>query len=377
MDFADFGRANAAWLRTFLRLPKGIPSHDTFGRVFAALDPRQFAGCFRKRTESLRRHIAQEIVAFEGKTLRRSHDRRRGKSAIHLVSAWARANGLVPGQLKAADKSNEPSGARSPKGGAFARRAAPEGAGKSPPSPSCCARWNWRGALRLRPGPCRSTGSGPERSRMGACRNGIVTIDAMGAQKQIAREIIEADTDYVLALKGNHERLHDEVATFLLDARQRGFRKVPHSFLESVEKEHGRIETRRYWITEEIGWLEDRPLWEGLRSVGRVESIREIGGQTSTETRFFLCSLPADAGKSARAARGHWGIEHQLHWPLDVSFAEDQGRVRAGHAAENLALLRHLTLAILKRDTTRKRGLKGKPKNAAWDHSCLLSLLAI
>lgn len=328
MVFADFGRAKEAWLRTFLRLPNSIPSHDTFGRVFAALDPRQFAECFRNWTEGLRRHLCGEIVALDGKTLRRSHDRRRGKSAIHLVSAWARENGLVLGQLKVADKSNEIT-------------AIPE-------------------LLRA--------------LELAGC---IVTIDAMGAQKQIATEIIEADADYVLALKGNHERLHEEVATFLLDARQRGFKKVPHSFLESVEKEHGRIETRRYWITEEIGWLEDRALWEGLRSGGMVESIREIGGQTSTETRFFLCSLKADAANFARAARGHWGIENQLHWSLDVAFAEDQCRVRAGHAAENLAILRHLTLNMLKRDTTRKRGLKGKQKNAAWDHSYLLSLPAI
>lgn len=328
VDFADFGRAKEAWLRTFLQLPNAIPSHDTFGRVFAALDPRQFAECFRTWTESLRRSIAKEIVALDGKTLRRSHDRRRGQSAIHLVSAWARENGLVLGQLKVADKSNEIT-------------AIPE-------------------LLRT--------------LELAGC---IVTIDAMGAQKQIAKEIMEADADYVLALKGNHERLHQEVAAFLLDARQRGFKKVPHSFMESVEKNHGRIETRRYWITEEIHWLEDRALWEGLRSVGMVESIRDIAGETSTEIRFYLCSLPAEAEAFARAARGHWSIENQLHWSLDVSFAEDQCRVRAGHAAENLAILRHLTLNLLKRDTTRKRGLKGKQKNAAWDHSYLLSLLAL
>lgn len=328
VDFADFGRAKEAWLRTFLPLPNGIPSHDTFGRVFAALDPRQFAECFRHWTESLRRRIAQEIVALDGKTLRRSHDRRRGKGAIHLVSAWARENGLVLGQLKVADKSNEITAI-------------------------------------------------PELLRALELTGCIVTIDAMGAQKQIAQEIVEAEADYVLALKGNHERLHEEVATFLRDARERKFKKVPHSFLESVEKDHGRIETRRFWITEKIDWLEDRQKWEGLRSVGMVETIRELGAETSTETRFFLCSLPADAAQFARAARGHWSIENQLHWSLDVAFAEDQCRVRVGHAAENLAILRHLTLNLLKRDTTKKRGLKGKQKNAAWDHSYLLSLLAI
>lgn len=326
-DFGDFGKAKEAWLRTFLRLPGGIPSHDTFRRVFSLIDPVQFAECFRAWSEGLRRAISQEIVALDGKTLRRSHDRFAGKKAIHVVSAWARENGLVLGQIKVDEKSNEIT-------------AIPE-------------------LLRV--------------LELSGC---IVTIDAMGTQKAIATEICNADADYVLALKGNHETVHEEVRDFLLDARERGFAGVAHDTYESIEKDHGRIETRRYWITEAIDWFEDRGKWEGLRSVGMVERIREIGGVATREVAFHLCSIAADACTYARAARGHWAIENTLHWSLDVTFGEDQCRVRAGHAAENLNILRHITLNLLKRDTTKKRGIKGKQKNASWDHSYLLSLLA-
>jgi predicted transposase YbfD/YdcC len=328
VDFEDFGEAKETWLRTFLKLPNGIPSHDTFGRVFALLDPNQFAECFCQWTQSLRRSFAQEIVAIDGKTVRRSHDRSNGKSAIHMVSAWASENGLVLGQIKADEKSNE---------------------------------------ITAIPALLRAL-------ELGGC---IVTMDAMGTQKTIAKEIHEGDAEYVLALKGNHERVHEEVKDFFCDARARGFKELPHDFLETIEKDHGRIETRRYWITGEIQWFEDRALWEGLRSFGMVESIRETQGNSTAETRFFLCSIKADAKEFARAVRGHWGIENKLHWSLDVAFGEDQCRVRVGYAAENLARLRHIALNILKTDTTKKRGIKGKQKNAGWDHAYLLHLLSI
>ncbi len=273
---------------------------------------------------SLRQSLAQEIVAVDGKTVRRSHDRARGRP----VSAWASENGLVLGQIKIEEKSNEITAIP-----ALLR------------------------ALELR-----------------GC---IVTIDAMGTQKAIAKEIVEADAQYVLALKGNHEKVHAEVREFFADARARQFPGVTHAFLETVEKDHGRLETRRYWITKQIGWFADRALWAGLRSFGMVESLREIDGQMTAEIRFYLGSIPADAQTFARAVRGHWGIENQLHWSLDVAFGEDQCRVRVGHAAENLARLRHIALNILKADTTKKRGIKGKQKNAAWDHSYLLHLLSI
>ena len=328
VDMADFGRAKEAWFRTFLKLPNGIPSHDTLRRVFMMMDPQAFAECFNGWSQSLRRAIGREIVAIDGKTLRRSFDSAHGRTAIHMVNAWATENGLALGQLKTDDKSNEITAV-------------------------------------------------PELLRSLELEGCIVTLDAMGCQKNIAKEICEADADFVLALKGNHETVHEEVQSFLQDARQKDWKKVPHDFLETVEKGHGRIETRRYWITEKIDWFADRSKWEGLRSMAMVESIRQIGETTTTQIRFHLASIKADAKELARAVRGHWAIENNLHWVLDVCFGEDQCRVRAGYAAQNLAILRQLALNILKRDSIKKRGIKGKQKNAAWDNSNLLSLLKI
>lgn len=316
------------FLRSFLELPNGIPSHDTFRRVFALLDPQQFADCFRRWTEGLRQAIGAEIVAIDGKTLRRSHDRAKGKEPIHIVSAWAHENGLVLGQVKVDDKSNEIT-------------AIPE-------------------LLRA--------------LKLAGC---IVTIDAMGCQTKIATEICTAQADYVLALKGNQSTLHEEVKSFLEDAEAGGFPGIAHDFLETSERSHGRTETRRYWMTPEIDWLTHYAQWEKLRAVGMVESIREIQGKVTVERRFYIASIAADAQAFARAVRGHWAIENTLHWCLDVSFAEDQCRVRTGYAAENLAILRHMTINILKGETTKKRGIKGKQKNASWDHSYLLKLLAV
>ncbi len=328
VEMADFGRAKEAWFRTFLKLPNGIASHDTFGRVFAMINPKQFAQCFMDWTQSLRRSLPREIVAIDGKTLRRSHNRKSGVQAIHMVSAWARDNGLVLGQLKTDEKSNE---------------------------------------ITMIPKLLRSL-------ELEGC---IVTLDAMGCQKQIAKEIREADADYLLALKGNHEVVHEEVKTFLEDAHAQNFKDVAHGFLETVEKDHGRIETRRYWITEKINWFADRQKWEALRSVGMVEAVRQIDDQITTERRFYLTSLKADAREFARAVRGHWSIENNLHWVLDVCFAEDQCRIRTGYAAQNMAVLRHIALNLLKSDITRKRGIKCKQKNAGWDKAYLLQLLKI
>lgn len=326
VDFQDFGKARIRWLRSFLKLPNGIPSHDTFRRVFAMLDSKQFADCFRNWTQSLRTAIGAEIVAIDGKTLRRSHDRSKSKEAIHMVSAWARENGLVLGQIKVSDKSNEIT-------------AIPE-------------------LLRA--------------LKLAGC---IVTIDAMGCQTKIASEICRARADYVLALKGNQSTLHDEVKIVLEGAQTGDFEGVHCDFLETNECAHGRIERRRYWITEDIGWLTHYSAWEGLRCAGMVESTRTIQGKTTTERRFYIASIGANAKTFARAVRGHWAIENTLHWSLDVSFAEDQCRVRTGYADQNLCVLRHMSINILKGETTKKRGLKGKQKNAAWDHSYLLTLL--
>jgi len=323
-DMEDFGHAKDDWLASFLDLPNGIPSHDTFNRVLALLDPHEFMDCFIRWTQTLRHAVTEEIVAMDGKSLRRSLDK--GRGPIHLVNAWAAQNRLVLGQRKVDDKSNEIT-------------AIPE-------------------LLRA--------------LELSGC---IVTIDAMGCQKNIAKEIHEADADYVLALKGNQAVLHQEVKEFLDDAQARHFAKVPHQYYQGIEKDHGRLETRRYWVTDQIAWMADRHQWENLHSIGVVEATRQIGAHTATERRYYLSSLPADVSRFARAVRTHWGIENSLHWTLDVALQEDQCRVRSGYAAQNLAALRAMTLNLLKRDTQKKRGIRGKQKNAGWNHRYLLSLL--
>lgn len=323
-DMEDFGKAKTDWLRTFLRLPNGIPSHDTFNRVFSALDPRAFMDCFMRWTQGVRQAVRDEIVALDGKALRRAL---KTKAVPHIVSAWAADNGLVLGQVKVDEKSNEIT-------------AVPE-------------------LLRA--------------LELAGC---IVTVDAMGCQKKIAREIRDADAHYVLALKGNQETVHEEVKAFLDDAVEHEPKSL--ATYETTEKDHGRIEIRRFWQSDRLDWFADRALWDGLGSVGMVESERQIPGKSVTlERRYFLTSLPLNAKRFAGAVRGHWSIENNLHWVLDVQFGEDQSRVRTGFAAENLAALRRLALNLLKRETTKKRGIKGKQKNAGWDHAYLLRLLGL
>jgi len=324
-DMEDFGEAKHDWLKTFLELPHGIPSHDTFNRVFQALDPESFLACFVRWTQSLRTAVSEEIVALDGKALRRALAT--GQSAPVLVSAWARENGLVLGQLQVRDKSNEIT-------------AVPE-------------------LLRA--------------LELAGC---IVTLDAMGCQKNIAKEIKEADAEYVLALKGNQGIVHEEVQSYLDDAIRRGAKELARR--ETVEKDHGRLEERRYWQSTTLDWFADREKWEGLQSVGVVETRRQAGsGPVTVERRYYLSSLGLDAARFARAVRGHWSVENHCHWLLDMQMGEDQSRVRAGYAAQNLGTLRRLALNLLKREQTKKRGIKGKQKNAGWDHSYLLKLLGL
>lgn len=324
-DMEIFGEAKEEWFGTFLELPNGIPSHDTFGRVFAAMDPEKFLEAFMRWTQSLREALSGEVVSIDGKALRRAIDK--GQSPKVIVSAWAAGNGLVLGQRKVEDKSNE---------------------------------------ITAVPELLRSL-------ELAGC---IVTLDAMGCQKQIAREIIDADADYVLALKGNQGTAHEEIRSFLEDAIAR---KDPSlAYWESVEKGHGRIETRRYWQSDRIAWFGDKAAWDSLRSVGVVEATRDIDGKISTERRYYLSSLTLAAQRFGHAIRSHWGVENQLHWVLDVVFNEDQSRARAKHAGENLATLRRWSLNLLKADKLlAKRSLKGRRKNAGWDNSYLLHLLGI
>jgi predicted transposase YbfD/YdcC len=328
-DMTEFGAAKQPWLRERLglTLKNGIPSPDTFRRLFERLDPDAFTECFTTWVGTLRQHTQGEVVSIDGKTLRHSFDHASGQAPIHVVSAWAGKNRLVLGQLKVADKSNEITAI-----------------------PALLALLDLRGCT--------------------------VTSDAMGCQKKIARQIVDQGGDYVLALKGNQGTLEADVAEFFTDARQRGFAAVPHQYAETVEKDHGRIEKRRYWLVEEIDWLRADHDWVGLRSIGMIERIRQIGAAVTTEVSFTINSLGGAVAKFARAARGHWGIENCVHHVLDVSFDEDDCRIRKGNAPQNLATGRHIALNLLRREDTSPRGIKGRIRKAAWDEDYLLRVLA-
>lgn len=323
-DMEEFAQVRLDWLKTFLRLRNGAPSHDTFNRVFQALEHQPLADTLSRWTQSVRALLRGEVVALDGKSVRRALNR--GEDFRVIVSAWATESGLLLGQRKVRDKSNEIT-------------AVPE-------------------LLRV--------------LELAGC---IVTADAMHCQKNIAKEIIEADAHYVLALKGNQGTAFDEVKSFLDDAVKQNDPGL--AFLETVEKSHGRLETRRYWQSEKLHWYADKPQWESLRSVGLVESVRETGGHRSVERRYYLSSLPVDIQCFAKAVRGHWSIENQLHWVLDVVFGEDQARARTEQAAENLGAMRRLAVNLLRRDKQCKRSIKGKLMRAAIDPDYLRHLLTI
>ena len=314
------------WFRKKLKLANGIPSHDTFGRVFSMIDPSHFSTCFIAWMQGMQRVTRGKLVAIDGKTSRASHDRKNGKSPLHMVSAWVQENGLVLGQIAVDSKSNEIKAI-------------------------------------------------PELLDLIDIENRIISIDAMGTQRKIAQKIIEKQADYVLALKGNQTIMHEEVASFLNDAKERGFRDVPHDSYSTIEKDHGRIEKREYWITSDIDWFADKGKWSGLKSFGMVVSHRTVGEETSVETRFFISSLPAEAQVFAEAVRGHWAIENQLHWVLDVVFRNDDSRIRKDHGPENYAILQHLALSLCKQEKTAKIGIHGKRLSAGWDDKYLELLL--
>jgi predicted transposase YbfD/YdcC len=318
-DMALFGRAKEPFLRGFLRLGHGIPSHDTFSRVFRLLDPEQFGSCFVAFMRQFAR--ASGVIALDGKTVRRSFDRASGKSPLHLVSAWAADQRLVLGQLAVDDKSNEITAV-------------------------------------------------PKLLEMLMLKGTLVTADALNCQRAIAEQVVAQGGDYVLALKGNQGTLHDDVRLFL-DDRQR-LARPRHT---TVEGDHGRIETRTSEVVSDITWLQEHHQWPGLAAIGKITRHREIAGKTATETAYYLLSTPLSAERFAQAARDHWGIENGLHWVLDVTMNEDQARNRADNGPQNLALLRRLALNLAKLEPS-KGSIKGKIKRAGWDDTFLLALLA-
>lgn len=307
----DFAEAKADWFRKFIPLANGVPSHDTIERIFKQIDPKIFLQCFMEWTQLIAKIVQNGIIAIDGKTMRGSYDDVNGKKALHMVSAWFSENGITYGQIKTSEKSNEITAI-------------------------------------------------PELIALLDLTGQIVTMDAMGTQKDIAEKIINKKGDYVLALKGNHPVLYEEVKQFFTEVQDPKFRELYSiNTYTKKEKGHGRIECREYYITSKLKWLDARKEWKQLTSIGMAVYHSEKDGVKTSEARYFLCSIAADPEKFAYAVRRHWGIE-SMHWSLDVTFNEDSKRVRKDNAPENLALLHKFAFNVLKLEKTRKRSLKGK-----------------
>jgi len=325
-DIAQYGLARQDWLETFLELPHGIPSEDTFSRVFARLDSEAFGRCFAEWTRSIKKATGAQVVSIDGKSLRHSFYTATGKASIQMVSAWANESRLVLAQQKVDAKSNEIKAI-----------------------PALLDLLDLEGC--------------------------IVTIDAMGTQKDIAEQIIAKKADYVLALKGNQGHAHEEVAHFFKTGLQKGFKEIKVHTHETVDYDHGRTEKRRYYQVDQINWLLAKDDWSGLASIGMMQTERTVKGETSRETHYYLSSLPAEVRRFGKAVRAHWSIENNLHWQLDLSFDEDSSRIRKDRAPENLATVRHIALNMLQQDKTLKRGIKAKRLQAAWDSKYLTTVL--
>jgi predicted transposase YbfD/YdcC len=325
-DVALFGKSKEAWLRTFLKLPNGIPSHDTFGRFFMLLDPVAFQRSFIDWVHAVHETV-QGVVAIDGKTARRSHDQRRGKKAIHLVSAWATENGVALGHVKTEEKSNEITAI-------------------------------------------------PELVKMLQLKGCLVTLDAMGCQREIAQTIVDAGADYLLAVKDNQETLREDLEQEFKEAQADDFVHMDCLYHETLDKGHGRMEKRQYWYTHDIAGLGTLERWPKLAGMVMCRATRTVKGETSSENRYFITSNTGhDIQKIAAAVRAHWQVENALHWVLDIAFYEDQCRIRMGYAAENLATVRKMALNVLKTNKSKKGGVKAKRLQAAWDNDYLREIL--
>ena len=320
VDMAIFGREKEPFLRDFLELEHGPPSHDTFSRVFRLLDPEQFGACFQRFMARFA-ESCQGVIAIDGKVVRRSFDKASGRSALHMVSAWGCDQRLVLAQIATDAKSNEITAV-------------------------------------------------PKLLRMLCLKGTIVTVDALNCQRDIARQIVEQGGDYAMALKGNQGTLHDDVSSFLDDPKAEAT-----TTSSTVDGDHGRIETRTALVSTHIDWLQQQHRWPGLKAIAKITRIRESAHKTSTETAYYLLSRPLTADHFNLVARAHWGVENQLHWCLDVQMDEDRQRTRRDNAPQNLAILRHMALNVMRKDP-RKDSLRAKFKIAAWNNDYLTSLLA-
>jgi len=330
-DIENFGKSKFSWLKTFLELPNGIPSHDTFGRVFSMLDAQQFQLAFWEWVCAVNDIVQGQVINIDGKCLRGSDDQKLGKRAIYMVSAWATENELVLGQRKVDEKSNEITAI-------------------------------------------------PELLKMLAISGCIVTIDAMGTQTSIAKTIIDRQADYVLSVKENQGHLFEDISVLFAVDQASNFKYATLDYYKTVNKGHGRIEIRECWSTsnpEYLNLIRGVQNWAGLRSIAMVICTRIIEGKETREVRFYISSLASNAERILRVVRKHWSIENKLHWVLDVALNEDHSRVRKDQAPENLAVLRHIALNLLKQEKTAKGGIHAKQLQAAWDEDYLLKILAV
>ncbi|MCX4025040.1 ISAs1 family transposase [Spartinivicinus marinus] len=321
-----FGNAKEAWFKSFLELPNGIPSHDTFGRFFSRLCPTSFQSCFIQWVQSITDSLPGKLVAIDGKTLRRSFTEPDKKNAIHLVNAWSIENKLVLGQLKTDIKSNEITAI-------------------------------------------------PELLEAIAVKGAVVSIDAMGCHKAIAKKIREKGAHYLLAVKNNQRRLYSAIQEQLYSKKAKVYQRPAIDFHSSEKEQHGRHEIRRCWVYHSVAKLPIATEWIDLAAVIRVETERTLQGKKSKEQRYYISSQPLSAKAVSEMIQHHWQIENSLHWSLDVAFREDDSRIRIGHSAENMSRIRQIALNILKQDDTYKIGIKNKRLSAGWDHEYLMKLI--
>lgn len=322
-----YGKAKQDWLKTFLELPNGIPSHDTFSRVLALLNPKQLHECFLSWVQLLTDELAIKVINLDGKTARGSYDREKSLKALHTVSAWASEHHLVLAQQRVESKSNEITAI-------------------------------------------------PELLNLLDIKGAIITLDAMGTQRSIAAQIIEQGGDYILALKGNQGTLHNQVKAFFTAAQHSQWEGIDVSYNESTEVGHHRIEHRQVWAvpSSQVPDLPNLSKWRGLTTVVMVKRERRLWNKTTIEVCFYITSLAADATLLAQSIRSHWGIENSLHWVLDVTFREDRSRIRNGHGPENIGLLRRLSLNLLKREPS-KQSITQKRYRAAMDNDFVVKVL--